>query len=208
MDYFSDGYSYAWTRDRLWRKTRRPSSKNLLCIGADPNRNSDINWGVSSVSNNPCSNNYPGDFAFSEPEIRDLATFVSNIPDLKIYFSFHTFGQFFMIPTGYTNDRIENYQLHYDIGLVANQAIFNTTGAIYDLGPIPQFFGLVSGISFDWVIANVKPVITYCWELRPNRANAAETADAISSKHIRPTAEEMYAAVTTVINEARRRSAV
>lgn len=31
-----DGYEYTWTKDRSWRKTRRPS--NLICFGADPNR--------------------------------------------------------------------------------------------------------------------------------------------------------------------------
>ncbi|KAG5680149.1 hypothetical protein PVAND_009674 [Polypedilum vanderplanki] len=202
-----DGFKYAWSNNRFWRKTRKPNN-SLLCVGADPNRNSDIHWNESSVSANPCSNNYPGDYAFSEPEIKNLSEFMKTVPNLKIYLSFHTFGQFFMIPTGFTDDRIENYQLHYEIGEIANAAITEATGAIYQLGPIPEFFGLVSGISFDWVFENIKPVLTYCWELRPTRGEVESELDPVSSKLIEPTAKDMYAAVTTVIDEAEIRGVV
>lgn len=201
-----DGFSYAWNVDRVWRKTRKPSTRNLLCRGADPNRNSNIDWGVSSVSTNPCSGNYPGDFAFSEPEIYQFSEFMKTVPNLDIYFSFHQLGQFFMIPVGFTSAPISSYQLHYDIGQVANEAIFNKTGAVYELGPIQQFFGLVSGISFDWVFENLKPKITYCWEIRPTRNDLEGLW--LSPTLIEPTGQDMYAATITVVNEAIRRGIV
>lgn len=201
-----DGYSYAWSVDRAWRKTRKPSTRNLLCTGADPNRNSNVNWNVSSVSTNPCSNSYPGDFPFSEPEIYQFSEFMKTVPNLDIYFSFHQLGQLFMIPTGFTEEPIDSYQLHYEIGEVANEAIFNKTGAVYELGPIPQFFGLVSGISFDWVLINLHPKIVYCWELRPARGDI--NISSFSPTLIEPTGEDMYAATITVINEAIRRGIV
>jgi carboxypeptidase B len=139
----SDGFKYAWSTNRFWRKTRRPS-QSLFCIGADPNRNSDVHWNETNASTNPCAHNFPGDFAFSEPEIYQLSEFMKkNVSNLQIYFSFHTYGQFFMIPRGFTEERMENYDLHVEIGTIANEAIFNKTGAVYELGPIQQFFGKV-----------------------------------------------------------------
>ena len=38
------------------------------CIGVDLNRNYDIDWGTSGVSNDPCAEIYPGTKPFSEPE--------------------------------------------------------------------------------------------------------------------------------------------
>lgn len=203
-----DGFSYAWDSNRFWRKTRKPSRNSLLCLGTDPNRNSNVNWNVSSTSTNPCSNNYPGDFPFSEPEIFQFSEFMKTVPNLSIYISFHTYGNLFMIPLGYTRTPMSNYQLHYDIGLVANEAIYQKTGARYQLGPIPDFFGLVSGISFDWVIENLHPKLTYCFELRPNRLDSPIESEIISSALILPTAQEMYAATITIINEAIQRGVV
>ena len=37
-----DGYNYAWTRDRLWRKNRRANTGGSF--GVDLNRNWDIKW--------------------------------------------------------------------------------------------------------------------------------------------------------------------
>jgi hypothetical protein len=113
-----------------------------LCYGADPNRNSNVHWNESNVSTNPCSGFYPGEYAFSEPEIRQLSEFMWTIPNLQIYLSFHTFGQFFMIPRGFTEEPIDNYDLHYRVGEVANAAITEATGAEYQLGPVTQFFGM------------------------------------------------------------------
>ena len=42
----ADGYVWATTRDRLWRKTRsRKSNVSKWCIGADANRNFGYRWG-------------------------------------------------------------------------------------------------------------------------------------------------------------------
>ncbi|XP_011705362.1 PREDICTED: zinc carboxypeptidase A 1-like, partial [Wasmannia auropunctata] len=37
-----DGYAYSFTTDRLWKKTRKPSSPN--CNGSDPDRNWGFHW--------------------------------------------------------------------------------------------------------------------------------------------------------------------
>lgn len=196
-----DGFSYAWTHNRFWRKTRRPSANSITCVGADPNRNSDVHWNISYISVNPCANNYPGDFAFSEPEILQWSEFMKNIQNLAIYFSFHSFGQIFMIPVGYTETKVENYDVHYEIAEIANEAIFQESGIRYRLGHIIEFFGLLSGLSSDWVWDNIKPKFIFTFEVRPNRWDAPDEGEIVSPDLILPTARDMYAATLTCIRE-------
>lgn len=86
-----DGYSFTHTNDRLWRKTRQPS--NLLCTGADPNRNWDEQWNQGGASSNGCSDIFAGRAPFSEPETRALSDYLLTLPRLSAYFAFH--GKYF-----------------------------------------------------------------------------------------------------------------
>jgi murein tripeptide amidase MpaA len=61
-----DGYQYSRDHDRMWRKTRSPTGSIFGCKGVDPNRNWGYHWGESGVSNDKCSDIYPGAEAFSE----------------------------------------------------------------------------------------------------------------------------------------------
>jgi hypothetical protein len=203
-----DGFNYAWTHNRLWRKTRRPSKNSITCVGADPNRNSDIYWNTSYISVNPCANNYPGDSAFSEPEIKQWSEFMKTIDNLAIYFTFHSFGQIFMIPVGYTETKIANFDEHWRIAEIANEAIFNATGIKYRLGHIIEFFGLLSGISSDWVWANIHPKFSFNFEVRPNRWESPDEGEIVSPKLIMPTALDMKAATLTCIDEIIKRGHV
>lgn len=55
------------------------------------------------TSPNPCSETYPGPKPFSEYETQALADFLNGI-DLKLYISFHSYGQYLMYPYGHTHD--------------------------------------------------------------------------------------------------------
>lgn len=117
-----DGFAYTWSTDRLWRKTRRPN-KNMLCYGADPNRNWDLQFAEFGASSNPCSPNYAGDFAFSEPEMKQLSEFVPKIPNLVAYFDFHSYGQLLMTPFANTLERPGNFDDLQAIGKLALEAL-------------------------------------------------------------------------------------
>lgn len=135
-----DGFAYTWSTDRLWRKTRRPN-KNLFCNGADPNRNFDLFFSQFGASLNPCSTSYAGDFAFSEPEMKQLSEFVPQIANLAAYFSFHAYGQLLMLPFAYTLSHNENYDSLYEIGEKAVESLRLVNGNQYRLGTISSFFG-------------------------------------------------------------------
>lgn len=130
-----DGYSYTWTNDRAWRKTRRPS--NLLCFGADPNRNWDHHFAEGGASTNPCSDTYAGERAFSEPETQALSTYFNSIrADLVGYFAFHAYGQLMMLPYGWTRNPPTNYETLMRIGTIGMNALQAKYGTNYKIGSI------------------------------------------------------------------------
>lgn len=105
----------------MWRKTRKPSAK--ICYGTDANRNFDFHFAgllkkiipsnlahrlislilEAGTSPNPCSETYPGPYPFSENETAALANFTRTI-DIKMYISFHAYGQYLMYPYGHTSN--------------------------------------------------------------------------------------------------------
>ncbi|CAG2101594.1 unnamed protein product [Medioppia subpectinata] len=91
-----DGYEHTHTRDRMWRKTRKPYGN---CMGADPNRNFGYQWGGQGASTNPCSETYRGPSAFSEPETKAVSDYVLRNKDrIKAYLAVHSYGQYFLYP--------------------------------------------------------------------------------------------------------------
>lgn len=85
-------------QNRLWRKSRTPHSLNRFCIGVDQNRNFDDHHGEKGTSKNPCSETYPGPEPFSEPETQALADFIGKFDNIKLYLSFHAYGQMLLFP--------------------------------------------------------------------------------------------------------------
>lgn len=88
----------------MWRKTRQPHAH--LCYGTDANRNFDFNWMANNgASSNPCSETFAGPTPFSEPETVALANFIrQHSSKIKIYLSFHSYGQYILFPYGHTHD--------------------------------------------------------------------------------------------------------
>merc|ERR1712168_1192411 len=74
-----DGYSYTFTDDRLWRKTRSDTGSIWGCKGVDPNRNWGFHWGESGASSDKCSEIYPGATAFSEVEMQNIKAYVESM---------------------------------------------------------------------------------------------------------------------------------
>lgn len=47
---------------------------------------------------NPCSEQYSGVKAFSEPESFALAAFIKSFDNIRLYLSFHSYGQLLLFP--------------------------------------------------------------------------------------------------------------
>lgn len=52
----------------------------------------------NGASTNPCSDAYAGSHAFSEPEAAALAEFIKSFTNIRLYLSFHSYGQMLLFP--------------------------------------------------------------------------------------------------------------
>ena len=84
--------------------------KGSSCVGVDPNRNFDSNFGGAGSSSDPCSQIYRGPYAFSEAEskaMRDLLK--QHRGRVKASLSLHTYSQMWMSPYSYKNTNPPEY---------------------------------------------------------------------------------------------------
>ena len=96
-----DGAHYSRTRQKMWRKNRRPAESGKG-VGVDNNRNYAYKWGVSGASSYPWSDTYKGPEAMSEIEnqviqnLQDQYQFVAAL-------SFHSYSELVLWPWSYTD---------------------------------------------------------------------------------------------------------
>ncbi|KAJ8927937.1 hypothetical protein NQ314_019568 [Rhamnusium bicolor] len=191
-----DGFEYSHTTDRMWRKTRYPHS--ILCTGADPNRNWDYFWNHGGTSNSPCTEIYRGPVPFSEPSTRSMAEFISSVGDqLVAYISFHSFSQLLLIPYGYTDEHLDNYEQIYQIGLKAAEALAQRYGTEYRVGTVYETIYPASGSSADWVKGVFNTPIVYTYELR----DQGQYGFILPPEQIIPTALETLDSFITIFLE-------
>uniref|UniRef100_A0A183C605 Bestrophin homolog n=1 Tax=Globodera pallida TaxID=36090 RepID=A0A183C605_GLOPA len=101
-----DGYEYSHTKNRMWRKNRRPAFckqqyfNRICCSGVDLNRNFDWFWSTTGSSADPCHETYHGPSAFSEPEARAVRDFLEEHL-VKAFFTLHSYSQLWLIPYGH-----------------------------------------------------------------------------------------------------------
>ncbi|CAF2984486.1 unnamed protein product [Rotaria sp. Silwood2] len=181
-----DGYVYTWTNDRLWRKTRSNTSVSN-CFGADANRNWDYHWceskyfylfiihsviysydiSVGGASHDPCSDIFCGSKPFSEIETAQVAQFLSNYNSTIVhYMNFHSFGQYWMSPWGYTRQKPVQFKLQDDGSAQAVQALGAVFGTKYVHGTVATTIYVASGGTIDWTFGKTNIIFSYAVELR------------------------------------------
>ncbi|XP_045503563.1 carboxypeptidase B-like [Colias croceus] len=176
-----DGYEYSHTNERLWRRTRsyRPEI-NATCYGVDGNRNFDVNFNTVGVSPDPCSNTYPGPYAFSEPEtriIRDIL--LEHSGRIQIYMNIHSYGNYVLY--GYGNATLPSnaMELHY-VGAAMGAAmdalklskadyykVGNSNLVLYQSSGSAQDYGQVRiGVPFSYTLE--LPGYSYLFQVPPD----------------------------------------
>jgi len=101
-----DGYEYAFTNERLWRKNRRKNTGGTF--GVDLNRNWNDHWGGEGSSGTPSSDTYRGTSAFSEPESLLISQYISKMNAQKNILAavdFHAYSQLILRPYGWTKNK-------------------------------------------------------------------------------------------------------
>lgn len=197
-----DGYVH--TRiNRMWRKNMR---RNRLCMGTDVNRNWNYHWREAGSSSYACSDSYAGAQAMSEPETRNLDNFMKTIQhQVKLYISFHAYSQLLLWPEGHTRQRIPEFDHYEQIGKATVDAIAQRYGTEYERGSIIETIYAASGSTIDYMRANYKIPLTFCFELRPSRAEGGGGMGFIlEPDQIVPTGEETFDGIAAMIGESRQ----
>ncbi|XP_055681899.1 uncharacterized protein LOC129789271 [Lutzomyia longipalpis] len=144
-----DGLEYTKTDNRMWRKTRRPNAGST-CVGTDANRNYAYNWMQGGASTNPCSETYAGPNAFSESETRTVTDYLNTVIDnIRVYISFHSYGQLILSPWGHTTAQAPNHNHLMEIMEAARTRITAVYGTPYTIGPTAATLYVASGTSHD-----------------------------------------------------------
>ncbi|KYN04252.1 Zinc carboxypeptidase A 1 [Cyphomyrmex costatus] len=202
-----DGYVYTHTKNRLWRKTRKPYG--LGCFGSDPNRNWGYKWNEGGSSNFPCSETYAGSAPFSEIETQSMSKYISTISNkLYAYIAFHSYSQLLLFPYGHTIAHLDNYDDLYNIGKKAITALSKRYGTTYTVGNVAEticllflFPDVASGGSMDWVKGNYGTPITYTYELR----DQGRYGFLLPPNQIIPTGEETMDSLLAMFKESKAR---
>ncbi|KAI8759524.1 carboxypeptidase B, partial [Biomphalaria glabrata] len=171
-----DGYVQTFSKGlegRMWRKNRNKRySTNPLCYGVDLNRNFGFQWNNSPEhggSSNPCSGTFSGPRSFSEPETLNMGRLLlSNKDHIAGYISFHSFGQFFLYPWGFSSD--VNIEDEPDLHHVASAFVdrMKRKDYIYNLGGSAKTLYPAAGGSDDYVRGVVGVKYAYTVELPPH----------------------------------------
>nr|XP_046468152.1 uncharacterized protein LOC124212306 [Neodiprion pinetum] len=160
-----DGYEYTHTTYRLWRKTRSSITGNL-CRGTDPNRNFGYYWMLTGASSASCSDTYAGPEAFSELETQALRDFVlANNDTIKLYLTFHSYGNYFLYPWGYTSELPDNEEELRTLAEAADEALSTLRGTRYTIGTSTNVLYAAAGGSDDWVKGVAGVELAYTLEL-------------------------------------------
>ncbi|KAH8293525.1 hypothetical protein KR054_001270, partial [Drosophila jambulina] len=162
----ADGYEYSHTDSRYWRKTRRPTS-NPDCVGTDLNRNFGYEWGHDEGSSpDPCENIYRGERPFDQPESQVLRDVLLHYSErLTWYLSLHSYGNYFLLPWGYTDDFPDHYQDMMSVAEAGAMAIIHSTNGIYSWGSTFYVLYPTSGDTADFALGVANATVAMTMEL-------------------------------------------
>lgn len=147
-----DGYVYSHEVDTAWRKTRQPTS-NPICVGTDPNRNYDYEWGGEGASPNPCNDAYRGVAPFDQNITFNIKTFTDTYANRLIHVNdVHAYGEYYLSPWAYTVDLppVEDYVKQEATNQALYDAIEAFSGLQFKVGPTAQTIYPASGGSMDY----------------------------------------------------------
>jgi len=145
-----DGYEYAFTGNRLWRKNRRKNSDGSY--GVDLNRNWNDHWGGSGSSGVPSSDTYRGTAAFSEPESLAISNYITAhnyYGNILAAIDFHSYSQLVLRPYGWTTKNCPDNTALKILGDGVSYEIQRQSGKIYTSQRSIDLY-ITTGTASDW----------------------------------------------------------
>uniref|UniRef100_A0A3Q3WHJ1 Carboxypeptidase A1 n=1 Tax=Mola mola TaxID=94237 RepID=A0A3Q3WHJ1_MOLML len=189
-----DGFSYTHTRNRMWRKTRKPNPGSS-CVGVDPNRNWDAGFGGPGASGSSCSETYRGPKAHSESEVKSIVDFVKSHGNIKAFISIHAYSQMLLYPYGYTRTPVRDQAKLNSLAKKAITDLASLYGTRYRYGSIINTIYQASGSTIDWTY-NQGIKYSYTFELR----DTGRYGFILPANQIVPTAQETWLALMAIMD--------
>ncbi|KAH6945417.1 hypothetical protein HPB50_008374 [Hyalomma asiaticum] len=149
-----DGYEFSRKSNRMWRKNRsvQYSSNGTKCYGTDLNRNFDVSFCSTPEEADPCKETFCGKAPFSEPESHAFREYVTEFRNrIAFYFSFHAFGDLWLIPYSFRSERPPDYDELMERANRAVSAIQEVSGTRYKTGSIASLLYIAPGTAVDWM---------------------------------------------------------
>ncbi|XP_054733225.1 carboxypeptidase B [Anastrepha obliqua] len=174
-----DGYEYTLTKNRRWRKNRRPITHSRH-IGTDCNRNYDFHW--ENGPSKTARNTFKGLKPFSEPETRAMRNILQqNEQSLLFFLSLHSYAECIMYPWGYCKELPETWQKLEKLALTGRNAIKAYNGRHYRVGSIAKLSKrCISGSVVDYAFGVIKVPLALVMELPSHALGFQPAAESIS----------------------------
>ncbi|KAK8055890.1 hypothetical protein PG993_001117 [Apiospora rasikravindrae] len=195
------GFSYTQSNDRLWRKNRMPRSGTSV-KGTDINRNWPYKWEVSGgASTNPSAEDYKGQAAGDTPEVKVLKAFTDKLAagkGITLYIDFHSYGQYILLPYGYTcSKRSSNDAKQEALAGTLQAAIAKPYGKRFTYGPICSTLYAATGGSTDYMtdVAGT----TYAWAVELRGGGSGSSGFVLPASQIRPSSIEIWQGMQALI---------
>jgi len=186
-----DGYEFAFTGDRLWRKNRRRNTGGSF--GVDLNRNWNEHWGGGGSSSTPTSDTYRGTAAFSEPESLAISNYITsfNLQDNILgAIDFHSYSQLVLRPYGWTSANSPDEKALKIIGDGISYEISRNSGKAYTSQKSIDLY-VTTGTASDWYYGAEGIWAAYTIELR----DTGQYGFILPPAQIVPTGEEIWASM-------------
>nr|ACO11155.1 Carboxypeptidase B [Caligus rogercresseyi] len=191
-----DGYEFSRNDTRFWRKTRSINI-NSTCRGVDPNRNWGFHWHESGVSDDPCSEIFPGIEPFSEVEVASLRNYSLSLnPAPVMSLCIHSAAELFLVPYGYAVGALpENFKEMEEVGQKAVDALNGVHESTFEVINAAAFWP-GAGAADDWYKGVLKSRFVYTIELRKGAGNIFD----LPVDQIIPSGEELMPSIKVLLD--------
>lgn len=121
---------------------------------------------LNGASDFECDETYAGPEAFSEAETRALRDYaLANADSLKLYLTFHSYGQYLLYPWGWTSQLPEDAPELQALAEQVDDAIASLYGTRYEIGSSTNVLYSAAGGSDDYLKGVVGVQLSYTIEL-------------------------------------------
>ncbi|KAL5275495.1 hypothetical protein ACFFRR_001391 [Megaselia abdita] len=167
------------------RKNRKPTKDGCLLRrneGTDINRNFDWFWNSTELTENPCSENFRGEYPNSEPETIALSKLMET-SKLIFYYTIHSYGNLILYPYGNTDEKVHNFENMRKVALAGKDAMESTfeIEKPYKVGSSLEILRRTSGASKDYAAGKLKIPISLIHEVGGRRPDSQPRVEDIKT---------------------------